>query len=183
MVKKSVVYIHLGRFKREIRKRSFRFPLLNLHVQRNFSTLRFNSKCSGRWAFMAGKPVFPLSYKQVVAAINDYKHKVETGEYPKADWWHFCGTIGMDAESVSKAIKSPPANKMDVARELKKFATWIRGQYNTAPGWSGPNSSKSIFANKQDFDGCKMIDKAEDGKSSGELTINIEFGGSKTAFK
>lgn len=69
---------------------------------------------------MAGKPVFPLSYKQVVAAINDYKHKVETGEYPKADWWHFCGTIGMDAESVSKAIKSPPANKMDVARELKK---------------------------------------------------------------
>ena len=46
---------------------------------------------------MAGKPVFPLSYKQVVTAINDYKHKVETGEYPKADWWHFCGTIGMDA--------------------------------------------------------------------------------------
>ena len=132
---------------------------------------------------MAGKAVFPLSYKQTVTAINDYKHKVETGEYPKADWWHFCGTIGMDAESVSKAIKSPPANKMDVARELKKFATWIRGQYNTAPGWSGPTSSKSIFANKQDFDGCKMIDKAEDGKSSGELTINIEFGGSKTAFK
>ena len=183
MVKKSVVYIHLGRFKREIRKQSFRFPLLNLHVQRIFSTLRFNSKCSGRRAYMAGKPVFPLSYKQVVAAINDYKRKVETGEYPKADWWHFCGTIGMDAESVSKAIKNPPANKMDVARELKKFATWIRGQYNTAPGWSGPNSSKSIFANKQDFDGCKMIDKAEDGKSSGELTINIEFGGSKTAFK
>ena len=131
---------------------------------------------------MAGKAVFPLSYKQTAAAINDYKHKVETGEYPKADWWHFCGTIGMDAESVSKAIKNPPANKMDVARELKKFATWIRGQYNTAPGWSGPNSSKSIFANKQDFDGCKMVDKAEDGKT-GELTINIEFGGSKTAFK
>lgn len=132
---------------------------------------------------MAGKPVFPLSYKQVVTAINDYKHKVETGEYPKADWWHFCGTIGMDAESVSKAIKSPPANKMDVARELKKFATWIRGQYNTAPGWSGPNSSKSIFANKQDFDGCKMVDKQDEGKGTGGLTINIEFGGSKTAFK
>ena len=39
---------------------------------------------------MAGKAVFPLSYKQTVTAINDYKHKVETGEYPKADWWHFC---------------------------------------------------------------------------------------------
>ena len=84
---------------------------------------------------------------------------------------------------MSKAIKSPPANKMDVARELKKFATWIRAQYNTAPGWSGPNSSKSIFANKQDFDGCKMVDKQDEGKGTGELTINIEFGGSKTAFK
>ena len=132
---------------------------------------------------MANKPAFPLSYKQTVAAIEDYKSKVESGVYPKADWWHFCGTIGLDADTVSKAIKRPPANKVDVSRELKKFATWIRGQYNTAPGWSGPNSSKSIFANKQDFDGCKMIDKAEDGKSSGELTINIEFGGSKTAFK
>nr|DAE45809.1 MAG TPA: hypothetical protein [Caudoviricetes sp.] len=29
----------------------------------------------------------------------------------------------------------------------------------------------------------QIFDKAEDGKSSGELTINIEFGGSKTAFK
>lgn len=131
---------------------------------------------------MAGKPMFPLSYRQTVAAINDYKEKVESGAYPKADWWHFCGTIGLDAETVTKAIKNPPANKADVARELKKFATWVRGQYNTAPGWSGPNSSKSIFANKQDFDGCKMVDKAEDTKSN-ELTINIDFGGSKTAFK
>ena len=137
----------------------------------------------GKEGNMAGKAAFPLSYKQVVKAIEEYKSKVESGEYPKADWWHFCGTIGMDAESVSKAIKNPPANKVDVSRELKKFATWIRGQYNTAPGWSGPNSSKSIFANKQDFDGCKMIDKTDDSKGTGELTINIEFGGSKTAFK
>ena len=80
MVKKSVVYIHLGRFNKGNRKLRFRISRLNLHVHRNFRALRFNSKCSGRWAFMAGKPVFPLSYKQVVAAINDYKHKVETGE-------------------------------------------------------------------------------------------------------
>lgn len=131
---------------------------------------------------MSNKPQFPLTYKQTVAAIDDYKTKVADGTYPKADWWHFCGTIGLDAETVTRAIKSPPANRMDVARELKKFATWIRGQYNTAPGWSGPNSSKSIFANKQDFDGCKMADKQEETKSN-ELHINIEFGGSKSAFK
>lgn len=132
---------------------------------------------------MAGKPQFALSYKQLCNAIEDYKAKVADGTYSKADWWHFCGTIGMDAETVSNALKRPPANKMEISRELKKFATWIRGQYNTAPGWSGPNSSKSIFANKQDFDGCKMVDRVEDNGKSNELTINIEFGGSKTAFK
>nr|DAH51203.1 MAG TPA: hypothetical protein [Caudoviricetes sp.] len=48
MVKKSVIYIHLGRFKREIRKRSFRFPLLNLHAAKIFLRLAFAAKCSGR---------------------------------------------------------------------------------------------------------------------------------------
>lgn len=132
---------------------------------------------------MAGKAQFPLTLKQVNEAIEDYKTKVADGTYPKADYWHFCGTLGLDAETVSQMIKRPPANKTDIQSALKKFSTWLRGQYNTAPGWSGPNSSKSIFANKQDFDGCKMVDRAEDAGKGSELTINIEFGGSKTAFR
>lgn len=125
---------------------------------------------------------FPLSLKKTVEAIEEYKSKVKNGTFPKADFWHFCGEYGLIPEQVTSTIKAPTNTNKEVSKELKKFCAWLRGQYNTAPGWSGPNSSKSIFANKQDFDGQAMIDKQEQ-KTTGEMQVSIRFGGSKDAFK
>lgn len=77
---------------------------------------------------MSNEPQFLLTYKQIVAAIENYKGKVANGTYPQADWRHFCGTIGLDAESVTKETKQlrrkPSAlrqSKLAILRHGKHF--------------------------------------------------------------
>ena len=124
---------------------------------------------------MGMTPQFPLSCEEVTAAIEDYKAKVESGVHKRADFWHFCGEIGVDAQSVVDVIKEPNKKNMELAGALKKFVTWLQGQYLTAPGWGGPNSSKAIFALKQDLGGLVLTDKREvDNKV--EAKINVKFG-------
>lgn len=118
---------------------------------------------------------FPLEYDETVKKIKDYKDKVADGTFKKADFWHFCGEIGVDAQDVVDVIKQPNDKNKPLAAELKKFITWVQGQYLTAPGWSGPNASKAIFALKQDLGGLVLSDKQEI-KQDAKVEINVKFG-------
>jgi hypothetical protein len=56
------------------------------------------------------------------------------------------------------------------------MATWVRGQYMSAPGWNGQLTSRAIFALKQDIgDGVKWSD--QDTKQTGPVEVRISFGG------
>lgn len=71
----------------------------------------------------------------------------------------------------------------EAAEELRRLATYIRGQYSTAPGWSGNCSGKALFNQKQNFDGCALVDKVEQA-SSGEISVKLvgDFGGVENPF-
>ena len=71
----------------------------------------------------------------------------------------------------------------EAAEELRRLATYIRGQYSTAPGWSGNCSGKALFNQKQNFDGCALVEKVEQA-SSGEISVKLvgDFGGVENPF-
>ena len=98
-----------------------------------------------------------------------------------------------DAGIVAEAAKSKgnsgltldqvAAKYGEAAEELRRLATYIRGQYSTAPGWSGNCSGKALFNQKQNFDGCALVDKVEQA-SSGEISVKLvgDFGGVENPF-
>lgn len=143
-----------------------------------------------------------LSEKQLIKACKDYKQLCETGQIKRPDFWHFCGWIGETDAAISAIIKyggkgktqkAEEANAVgpvaeaakygEAAEELRRLATYIRGQYSTAPGWSGNCSGKALFNQKQNFDGCALVDKVEQA-SSGEISVKLvgDFGGVENPF-
>ena len=98
-----------------------------------------------------------------------------------------------DAGIVAEAAKSKGNSGMtleqeaakygEAAEELRRLATYIRGQYSTAPGWSGNCSGKALFNQKQNFDGCALVEKVEQA-SSGEISVKLvgDFGGVENPF-
>lgn len=119
---------------------------------------------------------FPLEYNETVQAIELYKQKVNDGTFKKADFCHFCGEIGVDAQTFIDCVKNPCDKNRALVGELKKFITWLQGQYLTAPGWSGPNASKAIFALKQDLGGLVFTDRQE-VKQDTKMEVKVSFGG------
>ena len=143
-----------------------------------------------------------ISEKQLIQACKDYKQFCETGQIKRPDFWHFCGWIGETDTAISAIIKfggkggkvksdgnsaltleQEAAKYGEAAEELRRLATYIRGQYSTAPGWSGNCSGKALFNQKQNFDGCALVEKVEQA-SSGEISVKLvgDFGGVENPF-
>ena len=80
-------------------------------------------------------------------------------------------------------LEQEAAKYGEAAEELRRLATYIRGQYSTAPGWCGNCSGKALFNQKQNFDGCALVDKVEQA-SSGEISVKLvgDFGGVENPF-
>ena len=97
-------------------------------------------------------------------------------------------TLEQEAAKYGKAaltltLEQEAAKYGEAAEELRRLATYIRGQYSTAPGWSGNCSGKALFNQKQNFDGCALVDKVEQA-SSGEISVKLvgDFGGVENPF-
>ena len=131
---------------------------------------------------MGNTPQWPMSYRETVDAINRYEADVASGKYSRADLAHFCGVIGVASSTFVTVAKEPVASNIPISEELKKFVTWIQGEYSVAPGWGGPNASKAIFNLKQDFGGMVYTDR-QDVNATGKVTVDVSFGGSKDSFK
>lgn len=125
-------------------------------------------------------PTFHLSEMELRQKIKQYKEDLSNGKFGRASWPHFAAYLdcteadladimALDGKSVSAYCGR--------ARMLKKMATWMRGQYASASGWSAPAvSSKAMFALKQDVgDGVKWSD--QEAKQGGPVAITISFGG------
>ena len=125
-------------------------------------------------------PTFHLSEKELEAKIEQYKLDLENGNFGRASWPHFAAYLDSTESDLSE-VMALDGNKTRAycgrARMLKKMATWMRGQYASATGWSAPAvSSKAMFALKQDVgDGVKWSD--QEGKQTGPVKIEISFGG------
>lgn len=152
-----------------------------------------------------------ITETQLVQACKDYKQLCDTEQIRRPDFWHFCGWIGETDAAISAIIKyggkggnagdgvaadaakgkgnsaltleQEAAKYGEAAEELRRLATYIRGQYSTAPGWSGNCSGKALFLQKQDFDGHPLADKIEQA-SSGEISVKLvgDFGGVENPF-
>ena len=120
-------------------------------------------------------PAFPLTWKQTKEKIRRYKELVEDGSFEKADFWHFCGFLGVDDETVLQVIREPEEKQQNLAMELKRMVCWIKGQYATAPGWNGTNGSKALVLLKQDIGGLRLSDKP-DSRENGKTEIIMRFG-------
>ena len=120
--------------------------------------------------------LFPLSPEETRRKIRRYQKMVEDGSFEKADFWHFCGFLGVDDETVLATMEHPGNKNREVAAELKRLVCWIKGQYATAPGWNGSNGSKALFLLKQNIGGILLTDRPE-GKQEGERKITVKFGG------
>jgi hypothetical protein len=139
-----------------------------------------------------------LSYDDLIRACREYRAAVQDGRVMRAQWDHFAGWIGEDsgeltafmtasddgdgeqrgedAKSGTRADRDEDAKKMEARGELKRLATFIRGELATSPNWGGALSAKSIFLQKQAFDGRPMADKQEIS-AGGDIAIKVSFGG------
>lgn len=144
-------------------------------------------------------PLVRLSQAQICKACKEYRELCENGTVKRADFWHFCAWInetdyaisliiewggkpvpedvGENADSYTRDVREA-AKYGEAAEELRRLATFIRGQYSTAPGWAGASSNKALFNQKQNFDGRALVDKQE-RSTSGEISVKLvgDFGG------
>lgn len=125
------------------------------------------------------KPIFHMSEKQLAQAVDQYKRDLSDGVFARASWPHFAAYLDSTEQELAKVIEAG-ADKGSAyngrAEILKKMATWVRGQYMSAPGWNGQLTSRAIFALKQDIgDGVKWSD--QDTKQTGPVEVRISFGG------
>lgn len=130
---------------------------------------------------MGMTPQFPLSYEEVKREIEQYKQDLQDGTIDRADFWDFCGRIGVSDDEVFEVIENPNDKNRNLALLLKKYVTWQKGQYLSGKGWGGPNSSKAIFALKQRLGGYQFTDKQE-VQASGDVKVIVQFDGVKDAF-
>lgn len=138
-----------------------------------------------------------LSFDDLIRACQEYRAAVQDGRVMRAQWDHFAGWIGEDSgeltafmtasdgddktscedgKSGTRADRGEDAKKMEARGELKRLATFIRGELATSPNWGGALSAKSIFLQKQAFDGRPMADKQEIS-AGGDISIKVQFGG------
>ena len=147
-----------------------------------------------------------LSPDAIVNACKQYIDLCSSGQIKRPDFWHFCGWCGQIADDVTRFIRSDgatgcgydPAADMDrqqiaqmqdaaknrvAADALRRLCTFIRGQYSTSPAWSGAQTNKAVFNQRQDFDGAALVDK-KDVNASGDVQLRIlgGFGGIADAF-
>ena len=123
---------------------------------------------------------FPISEKQLAEQIQQYKDDLAAGKFGRASWPHFAAYLGCTESDLAEVMALDGKRTSAYcgrARMLKKMATWMRGQYASATGWSAPAvSSKAMFALKQDVgDGVKWSD--QENKQQGPVEIKISFGG------
>ena len=130
---------------------------------------------------MARTPQFHLTYNEVKREIELYKQDLATGTIDRADFWDFCGRLGVSDDELINVMENPNEKNMELAQMLKKYVTWQKGQYLAGKGWGGPNSSKAIFALKQKMGGYQFTDKQEVQQNT-DVKINVRFGKVKDAF-
>ena len=124
-------------------------------------------------------PTFHLSEKELDAKITQYKQDLSDGVFTRASWPHFAAYLDSTEAELAEVIEQGGKKESAYrgrAEALKKMATWVRGQYMSAPGWNGQLTSRAIFALKQDIgDGVKWSD--QDAKQTGPVEVRISFGG------
>lgn len=130
---------------------------------------------------MSRVPQFPLSYAEVKEQIELYKADLANGVIDRADFWDFCGRLGVSDDELINVMENPCDKNIELAQLLKKYVTWQKGQYLAGKGWGGPNSSKAIFALKQKIGGYQFTDKQEVQQNT-DVKINVRFGKVKDAF-
>lgn len=130
---------------------------------------------------MSRVPQFPLSYAEVNEQIKLYKADLANGVIDRADFWDFCGRLGVSDDELINVMENPCDKNIELAQLLKKYVTWQKGQYLAGKGWGGPNSSKAIFALKQKIGGYQFTDKQEVQQNT-DVKINVRFGKVKDAF-
>nr|DAH25268.1 MAG TPA: hypothetical protein [Caudoviricetes sp.] len=118
-----------------------------------------------------------------ISAIIKYGGK---GKAPTDGGAADAGIVAEAAKSKGNSgltLEQEAAKYGEAAEELRRLATYIRGQYSTAPGWSGNCSGKALFNQKQNFDGCALVEKVEQA-SSGEISVKLvgDFGGVENPF-
>ena len=121
---------------------------------------------------------FDLSDSELSERIASYKKGVEMGDYECASWPHFCAFLGFTEEEVSEVLERgeiPESLYRNRATQLKRMATWVRGQMLSGKGWSGAKQSLAAFALKQDFGGASYSD-GRGNAQCGKQTLNILFG-------
>lgn len=140
-----------------------------------------------------------LSFDDLIRACQEYRAAVQDGRVMRAQWDHFAGWIGEDSGELTAFMTASDdgddktskdgedgrrgrdesgedAKKAEARGELKRLATFIRGELATSPNWGGALSAKSIFLQKQAFDGRPMADKQEIN-AGGDISIKVQFGG------
>ena len=124
-------------------------------------------------------PTFHLTERQLEQQIEQYKQDLKAGVFARASWPHFASYLDSteaELEEIIKFAENKTSAYCGRGKLLKKMATWMRGQYMSAPGWNGQLTSRAIFALKQDIgDGVKWSD--QDAKQSGPVEVKISFGG------
>ena len=124
---------------------------------------------------------FPYSAKEFRIRAAAYKQQTNRGEIQRPDLSHFCGLNDLTVNDLVDYVKGCEDTKSSIVYEIKKFLTWMQGQYATHPAWSGPNQSKAIFLLKQDFGAFQFTDKQQTD-SNRDININVSFGGRTDAF-
>lgn len=129
--------------------------------------------------------VFPLTLKQVTDIFEEYKVDHGMGKEIRAshaDFYRFAGIAVADVRNFMNSESSSGRMYKSLGDKLKNIDTWIKAEYDVDPRWNGPSTGKAIFLQKQDFGfGSSYTDKVEQ-QSSGEMKVNVVFGGVKDAF-
>ena len=62
---------------------------------------------------MARTPQFPLTYNEVKREIELYKQDLANGIIDRADFWDFCGILGVSDDELINVMENPNEKNME----------------------------------------------------------------------
>ena len=126
---------------------------------------------------MAAPRQFPVEYDVAKQKIREYQNNYYSGEIKSPSIYGFLVTVDSNLEELKEVISNPNDKNKPLSQMLKNFCNWMMSAYVETYSPSAPLYRQLVDELSDCCNGKK------DNQASMDLTVHLDFGGSKDSFK
>ena len=126
---------------------------------------------------MAAPRQFPVEYDVAKKKIREYQNNYYKGNIKSPSIYGFLVTIDSNLDELREVINNPNDKNKPLSQMLKNFCNWMMNAYVETYSVSAPLYRQLV----DELSDCCNGKKVDQGTN--EVTIHLDFAGSKDSFK